>query len=483
MRSASRRRRPPTRLRPVRRPVATSGSSAPAELGCLGAVGRLAPARADDPNLRRPGLRGVAGRRQPPERAGRPLMTPGGFHSFERAGRSRRRSTCTSGSGGGGSPSAPAASRGSSSEAWPPTRACGCGRPWTSACRPGSSASSPDVAARDAVARLRTEHDVVLSLLHTAPSTSEPGRASSTRPRRSTVFSMRSVRSEACAAMVAAAVLLAGCGGGDEEAAWEQAPSLGQAALPTPSSRTGLTSGRSEAPTPPANRCSRSNGSRATAGRMWRILPGGGLNAPAAAFLDGRIYVIGGFGTTTNVPRTCHVYDVKPGAGPRRRRFQSPAAATPPPSSTARSTWSAAATRSRRSTCTPSTTRRRTLGRGRAAAAGEGQPGRGRARGKLWVIGGRSGPRLGEADATTPRRTRGHPVRRSRRAARTAPSSGWFDRRPRRRVAGARGALARCCGSRTERGRTQRRSRAAGLRARGCRGRAVLVVGGSAAAG
>jgi N-acetylneuraminic acid mutarotase len=31
-------------------------------------------------------------------------------------------------------------------------------------------------------------------------------------------------------------------------------------------------------------------------------LPGKGLNAPAAVFLDGRIYVIGGFGTVTNRP-------------------------------------------------------------------------------------------------------------------------------------------------------------------------------------
>jgi N-acetylneuraminic acid mutarotase len=39
-------------------------------------------------------------------------------------------------------------------------------------------------------------------------------------------------------------------------------------------------------------------------------LPGDGLNAPAAALLDGRIYVIGGFGTTTNVTTAeVHVYD------------------------------------------------------------------------------------------------------------------------------------------------------------------------------
>jgi N-acetylneuraminic acid mutarotase len=48
-------------------------------------------------------------------------------------------------------------------------------------------------------------------------------------------------------------------------------------------------------------------------GSAWRAestLPGAGLNAPAAAVLDGRIYLIGGFNTTTNVPTTeVHVYD------------------------------------------------------------------------------------------------------------------------------------------------------------------------------
>lgn len=49
-------------------------------------------------------------------------------------------------------------------------------------------------------------------------------------------------------------------------------------------------------------------------GRAWSIittLPGGGLNAPAAALLGDRIYLIGGFGTTTNVPvSTVRVYDI-----------------------------------------------------------------------------------------------------------------------------------------------------------------------------
>ncbi len=50
-------------------------------------------------------------------------------------------------------------------------------------------------------------------------------------------------------------------------------------------------------------------------GERWSeeaTLPGEGLNAPAAALLDGKIYVIGGFGTTTNVATAgVHVYDLE----------------------------------------------------------------------------------------------------------------------------------------------------------------------------
>src|SRR6476661_6611610 len=48
-------------------------------------------------------------------------------------------------------------------------------------------------------------------------------------------------------------------------------------------------------------------------GKRWRVattLPGDGLNAPAAVVLGGRIYLIGGFETTTNVPTArVRVYD------------------------------------------------------------------------------------------------------------------------------------------------------------------------------
>lgn len=50
-------------------------------------------------------------------------------------------------------------------------------------------------------------------------------------------------------------------------------------------------------------------------GTAWQIetrLPGRGLNAPAAAIFQDRIYLIGGFNTTTNVPaRQVLVYDIK----------------------------------------------------------------------------------------------------------------------------------------------------------------------------
>lgn len=49
-------------------------------------------------------------------------------------------------------------------------------------------------------------------------------------------------------------------------------------------------------------------------GNQWRVetrLPGEGLNAPAAAVIGRRIYVIGGFKTTTNVPSSdVLVYDI-----------------------------------------------------------------------------------------------------------------------------------------------------------------------------
>jgi len=48
-------------------------------------------------------------------------------------------------------------------------------------------------------------------------------------------------------------------------------------------------------------------------GREWRVetgLPGEGLNAPAAVIFGDRLWVLGAFGTTTNVPvATLWVHD------------------------------------------------------------------------------------------------------------------------------------------------------------------------------
>ena len=63
-------------------------------------------------------------------------------------------------------------------------------------------------------------------------------------------------------------------------------------------------------------------------GEAWTeetTLPGDGLNAPAAAVLGGKIYLVGGFSTVTNVPTSgVHVYDVA-------RRTWSEAAPLPAP--------------------------------------------------------------------------------------------------------------------------------------------------------
>ena len=114
---------------------------------------------------------------------------------------------------------------------------------------------------------------------------------------------------------MAAVALLAGCGGDDEEAGWEQAPALahGRSAHAIASDGTAVWAlggtGASGLPVLEVERLE---------GDGWddvATLPGEGLNAPAAVFLDGRIYVIGGFGTTTNdATAAVHVYDVEAGS-------------------------------------------------------------------------------------------------------------------------------------------------------------------------
>ena len=63
-------------------------------------------------------------------------------------------------------------------------------------------------------------------------------------------------------------------------------------------------------------------------GAAWSVvtqLPGEGLNAPAAAVVGGRIHVIGGFDTTTNIPTDrVHVYTPATGAWTEAARLRAP---------------------------------------------------------------------------------------------------------------------------------------------------------------
>ena len=154
-----------------------------------------------------------------------------------------------------------------------------------------------------------------------------------------------------------------GLRGGDEEAAWEQAPSLGhgRAAHAVVSDGTDIWAiGGTDSSGQPVLEVERLEGDG------WddvATLPGEGLNAPAAVFLDGRIYVIGGFGTTTNdAAAAVHVYDVEAGSWTEAAPLPEPRGGHAAAVVEARSMSSAAATRSRRSTSTPSTTRPRTAG-------------------------------------------------------------------------------------------------------------------------
>lgn len=105
------------------------------------------------------------------------------------------------------------------------------------------------------------------------------------------------------AALVAAVVGLAGCGGGSDEprSRWVTAPSLlhGRSAHAVVSDGAvvyalGGTGDQGQ----PVLEVERFDGAAWT---EETTLPGEGLNAPAAALLDGKLYVLGGFETTTNV--------------------------------------------------------------------------------------------------------------------------------------------------------------------------------------
>jgi len=111
--------------------------------------------------------------------------------------------------------------------------------------------------------------------------------------------------------VLAIALLAGGCGGsGSEGSSWEAEPPLlhGRSAHAVVTDGTSVYAlGGTGADGAPVGAVERFDGTH------WieeTTLRGDGLNAPAAALLDGRIYVIGGFGTTTNVTTAeVHVYD------------------------------------------------------------------------------------------------------------------------------------------------------------------------------
>ena len=115
------------------------------------------------------------------------------------------------------------------------------------------------------------------------------------------------------ALLAGAGLLLAGCGGSESAAdgSWATAPPL----LHARSAHAVVTDGEAVyalggtgANGEPVLSVERFDGERWT---EETTLPGEGLNAPAAALLDGKIYVIGGFGTTTNVATAdVRVYDL-----------------------------------------------------------------------------------------------------------------------------------------------------------------------------
>ena len=115
------------------------------------------------------------------------------------------------------------------------------------------------------------------------------------------------------ALLAGACLIMAGCGGSESAAdgSWATAPPL----LHARSAHAVVTDGEAVyalggtgANGDPVRSVERFDGKRWT---EETTLPGEGLNAPAAAVLDGRIYVIGGFGTTTNVATVgVHVYDL-----------------------------------------------------------------------------------------------------------------------------------------------------------------------------
>ena len=106
-------------------------------------------------------------------------------------------------------------------------------------------------------------------------------------------------------------LLTSSCGSKPDTGSWATAPSLlhGRSAHAVVSAGDGVYALGGTGPAgEPVVAVERLDGDR------WveeTTLPGGGVNAPAAALLGGRIYVIRGFGTTANVPTAdVLVYDL-----------------------------------------------------------------------------------------------------------------------------------------------------------------------------
>ena len=156
-------------------------------------------------------------------------------------------------------------------------------------------------------------------------------------------------------------------------------------------------------------------------------LPGDGLNAPVAGSLDGRIYVLGGFGTTTNdATPAVHVYDVEAGtwseAAPLREPRGGHAAAVVDGKIHVVGGGNSVSTLDLHSVYDPASdswSEAAPLPRAKGGPAAVVHDGR------LWVIGGRSGSDdLGGVDIYDPETDTWTPVRRRCCGGCMAPSCG-----------------------------------------------------------
>jgi N-acetylneuraminic acid mutarotase len=123
--------------------------------------------------------------------------------------------------------------------------------------------------------------------------------------------------------VIAFALLAAGCGGSDSEPEWQELAPLRDArsahAVVGDGESVFALAGTDGGPVQTVERFD------GTAWTEETTVPGSGLNAPAAALLDGRLYVIGGFETTTNVPTDrVQMYDAEAGTWSEAAPLPSP---------------------------------------------------------------------------------------------------------------------------------------------------------------